>query len=355
MLHGVIIAGGVGTRFWPLSRQNCPKQFLTVRGDSSLIQSAFNLVHPWIPATQMWVVTNRRFAALTREHLPQIDPFRILQEPCGRNTAPAIGLAALRLHVQDPEAVMLVMSADHLIAPAEAFRENVQLGLSLIQRDPRQLVLFGVPPSDPATGFGYIERGKSLQAGVFDVQAFHEKPDRSTADRYVREGRFFWNCGIFMWRASEILQLIQKYEPELGNALESLRPACREPDWQAELEHVFPEMKSISIDYAVLEHQPHLAVIEAKFNWDDVGSWEAIARMQPTDAQGNTVQGQHVGIQTTDCLIHSTNQHLIATIGLQDFLVVHTPDATLVARRGDEQGIRQLVSLLQQQGAERFL
>lgn len=355
MLHGVIMAGGIGTRFWPMSLQTRPKQFLSLGGETSLIQSAFGLIHPWIPAERTWVVTNQRFVSETQKHLPLLARERILQEPCGRNTAPCVGLAALCLDAIDPDAVMLVLSADHVIGPREAFQQNVDLAQQLVQTDPHQLVLFGVLPSYPATGFGYIERGEALAKGAYRVRAFREKPNRSTAEIYLREGRFFWNCGIFLWRATEILDLLQRHEPTIGSALQKLRPHVGQPDWNDALAEIFPEMKSISIDYAVLEREQNIAVVEAGFNWDDVGSWEAMTRMLPADASGNTVLGNYVGIESSGCIIRSTADHLVATIGLENCIVVQTGAATLVARRDDENGIRTLIAAIREQGFEKYL
>ncbi|WP_437224104.1 mannose-1-phosphate guanylyltransferase [Planctomicrobium sp. SH661] len=355
MLHCVIMAGGTGTRFWPISLRTKPKQFLSLAGDTSLIQSTFDLVQPWISPEQTWVVTNRQFVDETQQHLSLISKEHILAEPCGRNTAPCVGLAALCLLAVDPDAVMLVMSSDHVISPAESFRKDVELAQELVQQDRTRLVLFGVPPTYPATGFGYIERGNVLTPGAFQVQAFHEKPDRVRAESYLRNGRFLWNCGIFLWRADELLKLLAQYEPEMMERLETLRPHVGQPSWEGELAAVFPQLKSISIDYAVLEREKNLAVVEASFAWDDVGSWEAMTLLLPSDDSGNTVFGQHVGIETSGCIIRSSADHLIATIGLENCVVVHTPRATLVARRDDENGIRRLISAITEQGLDSYL
>jgi len=354
-LHGVILAGGFGKRFWPFSRSHLPKQFLKLNEEHSLLQSAFALTDPWIPPCRKWVVTNGQFAELTQSHLPEIRGEHLLLEPCGRNTAPAIGLAAMVLVANDPDAVMLVMPADHVIGPSEAFRQDVERGYQLIQADPEQLVLFGVPPHDPATGFGYIERGQPVAPGIFRVQSFREKPDRATAEAYFREGHFFWNCGIFMWRAAEILNRLAQAEPEIGRLLDELQPWVGQEEWNARVSEVFPRMKSISIDYAVLERDRNIAVVEASFQWDDVGSWDALPRILPADEQGNVIRGTHVGIATHNCIVCSTPGHLVGTVGLQDCIIVQTPQATLVAHRDDEQGIRTLLAALEKQGLNQFL
>lgn len=357
MLHAVIMAGGSGTRFWPLSRAACPKQFLRLGGDRSLIQQAFDRCQPWIPGERTWVVTNERLAALTAEHLPEVPLLHILQEPCGRNTAPCVGLAAMCLLQQDPNAVMLVMPADHVIGPPELFRKAVDDAMRLVEEDPQRLVLFGVPPTYPSTGFGYIERSSGIAGhpGAFTVQAFREKPDRETADRYVHAGTFFWNCGIFVWRADRILAAIAQHEPAMYQFIEQLRPHFGQKTWRAELIRLFPEMPSISIDYAVLERESNIAVVEAPFDWDDVGSWPALERLQTADAHGNTIVGLHRGVDTSDCIVHTTGQHMVATLGLKNCIVVHTPDATLVASRDDENAIRQLIQLMQSSGDTSYL
>ncbi|WP_437185554.1 mannose-1-phosphate guanylyltransferase [Planctomicrobium sp. SH668] len=355
MLHAVIMAGGLGTRFWPMSLRSKPKQFLNVVGEESLIQSAFGLVQPWIAAERSWVVTNQRFTEETQKHLPLVPDGNILQEPCGRNTAPCVGLAALCIQERDPDAIMLVMSADHVIGPREAYQRDVEKAVSVIESDPDSLVLFGVPPTYPATGFGYIERNQVIREGVFQVAAFREKPEREVAESYLRDGRFFWNCGIFLWRADTILRLIQQHEPEIGAILEQLRPHVGKESWSSAVADLFPQMKSISVDYAVLEHEKKISVVEATFDWDDVGSWQAMTRLLPADSHGNTALGKFVGIDSTGCIIRSSDEHIIATIGIDNCIVVHTPKATLVSRRDDENGIRRLIAELESQGLADFL
>ena len=356
MLHAVIMAGGSGTRFWPLSRRGEPKQFLRLTGPRSLIEETYDRCRSWIPADRCWVVTNRQLVDKTQEHLPEVPSRHVLGEPCGRNTAACIGLAAICLIERDPDAVMLVLPADHVIRPAETFREVCGAAQEIVAADPERLVLMGVPPTSPATGFGYIERGVPIGSvrGGFEVRGFREKPDRERAQEYLRRGTFFWNCGIFVWRADRILQALRMFEPELAGLLDQLRGHVSRPTWDAALDDLFPRMPSISIDYAVLERAQGIAVVEAPFAWDDVGSWGAWERLNASDAEGNTVIGPHVGLETERCLIQTTERHLIGTIGIKDCIIVHTPDATLVADRGDENAVRELVALLEER-YERFL
>lgn len=367
MLHAVIMAGGSGTRFWPQSRKSLPKQLLRLVGERTLIQSAVDRIvstpppltkgePEGVPPERIWIVTNAAQAGETRRQLPELPADNLLVEPCGRNTAPCIGLAAIELLARDPDAVMLVMPADHVIRPDDVFRAAVRQAAQIVARDPAAFVLFGVPPTEPATGFGYIERGSPLDVrGGYQVQAFKEKPTREVAQQYVAAGTYYWNCGIFVWRADSILQSLARHEPEIHARLQSLAGQIGSPGWTAALAAEFPRMKSISIDYAVLERSSHVTVLEAQFEWDDVGSWQALPRLLGQDADGNTVDGLHVGFDTRGCIIRSDPAHLVATIGLEDFIVVHTPEATLVAKKDDENALRRLVAELEQRGLGKFL
>jgi mannose-1-phosphate guanylyltransferase len=351
------MAGGSGTRFWPQSRKSMPKQLLKLAGERTLIQSAFDRTQPDISPAHVWVVTNSEQVQATRAQLPELPARHVLVEPCGRNTAPCIGLAAIQLLREDPHAVMVVMPADHVITPPEAFRQAVDQAAGLIEEDPTRLVLFGVPPHFPAVGYGYIERGAALDGAhaAYRVASFREKPDRQTAQLYQDSGEYYWNCGIFVWRADTILSALERFEPEIHVGLMKLVDHIGTQGWQTALEKQFPEMKSISIDFAVLERADNLVVLEAPFQWDDVGSWQALERLGTSDEQGNTVVGLHLGIDTTGCIIRSSDEHLVATIGLKDCIVVHTPDATLVAPKNDENALRELVDRLKHPGYDQFL
>ena len=376
MLHAVIMAGGSGTRFWPQSRRSRPKQLLKLAGPRTMLQDTFDRVASWIEPDRVWVVTNAAQAAETRRQLPALPAGNVLVEPCGRNTAPCIGLAAVHIAGADPQATMLVMPADHVIRPAEVFRQAAERAVAIVQEDAEALVLFGVPPTYAATGFGYIERGAELglrrasapatrvSAGAeapgspssFEVASFREKPERETAERYVASGCFYWNCGIFVWRVARILAALAEYEPEIHGRLMALRAALGRAEWDELLAAEFPQMKSISIDYAVLERAAGVAVLEAPFEWDDVGSWQALVRLLGHDADGNTIDGPFCGVDSQGCIIRSTDaNHLVAAAGVENLIIVHTPDATLVARRDDESGLRKLVEELAARGYERFL
>ncbi len=374
MLHGIIMAGGSGTRFWPRSRRNYPKQFLKLTGDRTLIQQTFDRCRPLIPTERMWVVTNQRLAEKTKEQLPELPERNLLLEPQGRNTAPCVGLAAIHILKQDPDATMLIVSADQSIQPDEKFREVAEKAASVVEESPERLVLFGIPPSYPATGFGYICRGAPLSGhpGAYEVKRFQEKPNRWKARWYLWTGRYYWNSGIFVWKAKTILEQIQKYEPDIYERLCRLQDVLGTDQWQSTLEQEFPQMKSISIDYAVLERvcvggsatgSPNngtgsgcrVCVFEAPFQWDDVGSWQALARLAGSDEHGNTVVGLHCGVDIQNCIICTEGDHLIGTVGVKDCVIVHTKDATLVARRDDENALRKLVAELEKRGYDKYL
>lgn len=357
MLHAVIMAGGSGTRFWPQSRRLAPKQLLRLAGDETLIQQAASRVAGLISPSETWVVTGRHLAVPTGEQLPELPFDQLLIEPCARNTAPCIGLAAIHLLARDPDAVMLVTPADHVIQPLPAFQQSVSAATDILKSQPDALVLFGVKPNHPATGYGYIERGEKITGSdaTFRVAKFREKPDRKTAEQYLAAGKFYWNCGIFVWRAATILDCLRQFEPEMHARLVALANCIATPKFESALESEFPQMKSISIDFAVLEKASNVCVVEAAFNWDDVGSWESLTRLIGTDENGNALDGQHCGVETKGCIVRSSKGHLVATVGLEDVIIVNTPDATLVARKNDEAGIRELVKRLQDQGYDAFL
>lgn len=358
MLHAVIMAGGSGTRFWPESRRRLPKQFLKFSGDQTLIQEAAGRCAPAIPPERTWIATNAMHAAETARQLPDVPQTQILLEPCGRNTAPCIGLAAIQLLAKDPAAIMLVMPADHVIQPQEKFQQAVEAAASLVERDPKSLVLFGVEPTYPATGFGYIQRGERLaqsECPTFQVQSFREKPEVQTAVRYCDSGEHYWNCGIFVWRAQTILDALAEFNPQIYSRLLALRAAIGTPGWDAALASEFPAMPSISIDYAILEKAAHVCVLEAPFDWDDVGSWHALARLNSADGDGNTLDGMVCTTNSTGCIVRTSQDHLVATIGVRDLIIVHTPTATLVADRRDEGAIKELIAELERRNLQDYL
>ncbi len=351
MLHAVVMAGGAGTRFWPLSRMAIPKQLLSFGGDRSLIQQAVDRLNSLVPVDNISIITNQSLVSAIEEQLPALSSKSIIGEPAKRDTAPCIGLAAGLIAAEDPDATMIVMPSDHIIQPVEAFHTAVTKAHQLVEQDPSRLITFGVTPDRPAETYGYIQRGESqgesIDSGVFKVAQFKEKPAVDTAKQYLDDGGYYWNSGIFVWKARAILEALEQYQPDMVLHINRIVQRRGEADFLDVLEREFTAIEGISIDYAVMEHHSNVLVIEAPFEWDDIGSWQALSRLFPTDANNNTVLGKHVGIQTSNSIIQSSKDHLIATIGVSDLIIVHTNDATLVANKQEEESVRELVRLLE--------
>lgn len=358
MLHAVIMAGGSGTRFWPQSRRKTPKQLLRLAGSRTMIQQTADRCRSWVDPSRLWVVTNEVQAAATIAQLPEIPTENVLLEPAARNTAPCVGLAAIQILEQDPDGIMFVLPADHVIRTEEAFAAAAHKAVVAVEEDASRLVLFGVIPAFAATGYGYIERGDVVSAAsprLYRVSAFREKPHRELAEEYVRDGRFFWNCGIFCWKAQTIVDLLKQYEPELHAGLMQIADGIRNHRGRDVIAEEFPSLKSISIDYAVLERAQNVVVIEAPFHWDDVGSWLSLPRLNGSDSNGNTVDGPFCGVDTQGCIVRTTDDHLIATLGLRNVIIVHTGDATLVADASQSERIKEILLQLEKQDRHEYL
>ncbi|MCA9134451.1 MAG: mannose-1-phosphate guanylyltransferase [Planctomycetales bacterium] len=351
MLHAVIMAGGSGTRFWPASREKYPKQLLKLVGENTMLQATFERLEGLISPEHTLVMTNQHLVDAVRKQLPAVPPEQIVGEPMKRDTAACIALAASLIAVADPEAIMLVLPADHIINTHQQFHDCMRHGVQLIEQSPERLVTFGIRPTYAAESFGYIQRGSALGdaslAGAYRVGSFREKPDRQTAELYLKAGTYDWNSGIFMWRAATILDALRKFEPELMKRIDTISAAMGTPAFANTLQREFELIDGRSIDYAVMERYHDVAVIEAPFRWDDVGSWQAIGRLTEPDEQGNCVRGKYLPIQSQRMIVFGNEEHLLVTIGMQDTIVVHTPNATLVAPKEAEEQVREVVKQLQ--------
>lgn len=360
MLHAIVMAGGSGTRFWPASRTNLPKQLLPLAGPRTLLEDTVARLDGLVPPERMLIVTAARLLEPIRARMPDFPAAGLVGEPCKRDTAPCIGLAALLVARHDPEATMAVMPSDHFIRPAERFRDAIRQAAALVDAAPKRLVTFGIRPTYPAEGFGYIQQGAALATAAGDAPAhavarFREKPPASVAREYLAAGDYLWNSGIFVWRAATIIAGLEERQPEMLARLRAIAAAWDGPDRDTVFAAGFAAIRGISIDYAVLEQARDVVVIEAPFSWDDLGGWSALARQQPADERGNTVVGRHIGIDSTGTIVHATGDHLVVTIGLEDMLVVHTADATLVAGRGREEKVRAVVEELEKRGWTEYL
>ena len=372
MLHAVIMAGGSGTRFWPESRGARPKQLLHLVRERSMIQATVDRLGTLVPPDRMLIVTGAALVDEIWNQLPELPSRAILGEPCRRDTAPCIGLAALLIVREDPDAVMAVMPSDHVISPDDKFQQAIVQAQKLVEDAPERIVTFGIRPTHPAESFGYVERdkplagkgatgGSSTRAGesslapVYHVKQFREKPSAEMARQFLAAGTFYWNSGIFVWKAATVLRSLEERQPEMVGRLRTIVAAADGAAFDEVFAREFAAIQPISIDYAVMEHATDVAVIEAPFAWDDVGSWQAIARLQGADKEGNTISGRHLGLRTEGTIVRGASDHLIATLGVSDLIVVYTPDATLVANKHDEEAVRQLVKMIAERGWQQYL
>jgi mannose-1-phosphate guanylyltransferase/mannose-6-phosphate isomerase len=351
-IYAVILAGGSGSRLWPLSRQHLPKQFLVLDGEGSLLQTTIDRLSPTIQAGNVLVVTQESHAKGEAYHA--LLSYRSLFEPIGRNTAPAIALAAAYLMVEGGDPVMVVLPSDHVIKDEVRFR--ALLDIAIQEARDGKLVTFGIQPTRPDTGFGYIKtrnrtEPKDSQSCVLEVERFTEKPDHATAVRFLREGNYFWNSGMFVWRASVILAEIQRYLPEVYQNVQTMLAESRKgTNFQQAVEKHFAAMPSISIDYGVLEKSDRVSLIPCDIGWNDVGSWQAVHEISPKDENGNALQGNVIAVDCKNSLIRA-EKRLVAAIGLEDLCVIETADAVLISKSDQTQDVRKVVDALQERGA----
>lgn len=353
-MYGVILAGGSGTRFWPLSREQYPKQLLKVFGDETLIQRTLSRISNLIPLEQTYIATNPQQAEQIRFQLPPSpggNGPHFISEPIARNTAAAIGLAAVTLRKHFQDGVMAVLSADHFIRKPTAFIDALKLGETLAGQN--YLVTLGAKPTRPETAYGYIQKGAPLKehSSASVVQHFIEKPDRPAAERYLALGEVFWNTGIFVWKISTILDEIRRFLPELSKGLEEIERMIGTPSEEETIGRIYPQLPSISIDYAVLEKSDRLAVIASDMGWEDVGSWNALDQVLPKDSQGNIITGNVVNIESQDSIIFA-DKRLVAVVGLKDIVVADTDDATLICSKDRAQDVKQVVEALKKKSGD---
>lgn len=375
MQYGVIMAGGAGTRLWPLSRSDRPKQLLPVVHGRSLLQLSYERLRGLLPPDRIFVCTGAAHGRAVLDNLPELPKENLLGEPAGRDTANAVGFPAAVLHQRDPDAVMAVVTADHVIEPVAMFQAALKTAFDAVESQPRSLVTFGIVPTFGHTGLGYIHRGEALGTGggagstsddpaigAYRVLAFKEKPDKATADRYVESGRYYWNSGMFVWRADTVLNELAAHLPQSYRGLVQIAQTWDTPRRDAVLREVYPDLPKISIDYAVMEPasqgrgKAQVVVVEMPVQWLDVGSWPALAEILPTDEHNNATSAPFCVLVDSDdnIVISEDPAHLVTTVGISDMIIVHTRDATLVCPKGEAQRVKELVAKVREKYGERY-
>ncbi len=355
-LHGVILAGGSGTRFWPLSRELLPKQLLSILDERSMLALTLDRILPLIQVEDVRIVTIRSQAGEVRRELASLGrpEIRVLEEPEARNTAAAIGLAAVEILRDDPQGILAVFPADHHILDARTFTELIQRARKVAAAG--WLVTLGIQPTRPETGYGYIQRGDLLEGhatqGAYRVRRFTEKPDRETAEEYLRTGEYYWNSGIFLWRADLFMEEMRRHLPEHHRVLQKIASLPEDkPGREDRIRELYGALESISVDYGIMERSDRVAVIPAEMGWNDVGSWAAVHDLMEKDENGNVLRGDVVALDTRNSLIRSEDR-LVAVLGVEDLVVVDTTDAVLVCPRERVQEVRRIAELLREQNRD---
>lgn len=346
----VIMAGGRGERFWPKSRNSRPKQFLSLTSDGeTMIQKTVKRLLPLVDMNDIYIVTNSAYTSLVREQLPDIPEENILAEPAPRNTAPCIAFASAVINQKYDDAVMLVLPSDHLIANETLYIDTLKKAVSVAEQG-ENLVTIGITPTYPETGYGYINFGEE-QNGAYIVERFVEKPDLQTAEKYLDSGKYLWNSGMFIWKISSILTNIKKLMPDIYEGALKIKEAFNTPDFSDVLTHEFTAFRSESVDFGIMEKAENIYTIPASFGWDDVGSWLAVERINDTDENKNYIDGNVIAEDTHHTTICG-GKRLIATVGIENIIIVDTEDALLVCSKNGTQDVKKIIAQLKNQGRE---
>ena len=345
--HLVIMAGGIGSRFWPMSTPECPKQFLDITGcGRTMIQQTFDRFGDLIDIKHVWVVTARHFAPLVAQQLDGICDEHILLEPCMRNTAPCIAYVSWKILQEDPEATIVVSPSDHLVSNTSQFQKVVSQGLDFVRQGDRILTL-GMQPTRPETGYGYIEQGEAVSAEdvqlpIYTLKAFREKPDLSTAQHYLSEGGYTWNSGLFLWSVQTIVSELRRYTPEIATLMDQMSPYFFTPNEQEIVDRLFPECTKISIDYAVMEKTSLAYVLPAEFGWSDLGTWGSLHTLSSHDEGQNAVIGNGVKmIESSGCMVHMPQGKQVVIQGLENCIVAEHNGVLMICRLSEEQRIKE--------------
>ncbi len=358
-MYIVLMAGGVGTRFWPLSRRSRPKQLLNIVGSKSMLRLTFDRIRPLTDPEKVLVVTNIDLKKAIEDELPEIPAENIIGEPQGRNTAPCIGLASAIIKARAGVGeIMVVLPADHLISDTGNFRSTIKVGVEFAKENDT-LITIGIKPSYPETGYGYIQTGDLRQTkkkkDIYKVRAFAEKPNMETAERFLKSGDFFWNSGIFIWKVKVILDEIDEYLPELSSDLEKISSAVDKKGFKKIVGEVYSHTKPISIDYGVMESAGDVSVIAADFKWNDLGSWEAVYNISPKDSRGNVIHASSNIMMNAQNNYFYAKKKIVAAVDVEDLVVVEMEDSILICRKDKSQNVKSVVDYLVRKGMDKYL
>lgn len=345
-ITALIMAGGRGERFWPKSRKNLPKQFLSLTGDGkTMIQLTVERILPLVNIEDIYIATNKDYKSLVLEQLPSIPKENVLCEPLSRNTAPCIGLGAVHILKKNEDAIMMVLPSDHLIKYNSMFLSTLKDAIEIAKKD-TNLVTIGITPDYPETGYGYIKFNPSVCEGrAFKVDGFVEKPNKETAKEYLASEEYLWNSGMFVWKATSILKKMKEFIPDIYNGLKCIEQTIGTDEGDIVLEKEFHEFQSISIDYGIMEKSNNIYTLPGTFGWDDVGSWLAVERIKTSNEFGNVVNGNVITIDSINCIIEGTNK-LIATVGIENLVIVDSEDATLICDKDSAGNIKKVLENL---------
>ena len=352
--YGVIMAGGGGTRFWPLSRQTTPKQMLNLSGNDLMINETIDRITDTVSKEDIFIVTNEKQVRKMNECVAgRVQPDHVLSEPSARNTAACIGYAAFEIIKKYGDGIMCIFPADHFIQNPIEFTRILEEAVQVAESQDK-LVTIGIKPTFPSTGYGYIKFNKNQDVLAKQVLEFKEKPDFETAQAYVKSGNYVWNSGMFIWKASTILKNFERYLPKVYEYLLEIGDAMNTDDEKSTIEKIYPLIPSISIDYGIMERSSDVLVISSEFGWNDVGSWDMLDVLYDSDIDGNVIHGEQINIDTKNCISYSSGK-LIATIGIDNLVIVETADAILVCNKDNVQDVKKIVELLKDQDKTHYL
>ena len=356
MRHALIMAGGAGTRLWSLSRKERPKQVLPIFGGTSLLRQAYERLAVILPPEMINVITNQVHIPQVAKELPEIPAANLIGEPVGRDTVNAIGLGAAILAQRDPDATMGVFTADHVITPMERFADAVNTAFDTAESYPNALITIGIRPTSPHTGYGYVHRAQRVEHGVYHVKNFTEKPDLESATEYFDSGEYYWNSGMFAWRTEAILSELKRHLPHSYESFREIADNWNTDERTQKLQLLYPTLMKISVDFAVMERAGEVLVVEMDCKWVDVGAWNAMEVLHEPDEAGNvSVCKNSVHLGSKGNIVVCEDDHLIATIGVENLVIVHAQDATLICNKRDSQGIKELVDIIRKEYGQRYV